>query len=224
MKEYILVLMVVVIVACTPTIKRSNNIVVIGDSNGASPIGWVVKLDSILQSDSITNFSIGGNTIGFDNNGQERLNALKNIQKNLSKADEIYESIDLVVVALGTNDCKAVFDSLLFQVPNNMRSLISEIQNFPYKSGKIPDVLIVSPPEVANDSILLAKYHGISSRLDYLIPELERVSSEKNCTFLNLRDGMKKDFELFTEDGIHFNELGYFFIAKEISRKLDKGN
>ena len=201
--------------------KNIRNIVVIGDSNGASHIGWVVKLDSMLTSDNIINYSIGGNTIGFDNNGKEKLNALKNIRKNLSDANDKVDQIDLVIVALGTNDCKAVFDSLLDTVPVNMERLIDEIQNFQYKNNIKPNILIVSPPEVGQDSMLLPKYYGIRHRLDILIPKFEAIAFRMNCNFVDVRKATKNNFDKLTVDGIHFNDKGYSVIADQILQKIE---
>lgn len=200
--------------------SQKDNIVIIGDSNGASPIGWVVKLDSMLDGQAILNYSVAGNTIGFDNLGRESLNALKNINRNLSNADSTLEQIDMVIVALGTNDCKVVFDSLLTIVPDNMRKLIAIIKNYPYKNHKIPKILIVSPPEVGPDSTLLPKYFGIGKRLDYLLVQFEKLAEETNCEYLDIRITTSPEFENLTADGIHFNDKGYLLIAKEIFTKL----
>ena len=213
-------LLLITIIGCSNN-NNHRNIVIIGDSNGASPIGWVVKLDSMLASDRIINYSIGGNTIGFDNNGKEKLNALKNIQKNLAAANAEVDQIDLVIVALGTNDCKAVFDSLLDTVPVNMKRLIGEIQNFQYKNGIKPNILIVSPPEVGQDSMLLPKYYGIHHRLDLLIPKFEAIASRMNCDFVNVRNATKNNFDKLTVDGIHFNDKGYSVIADQILQKIE---
>ena len=88
---------------------RSKFILTIGDSHGASETGWVNQLKNLRPDDSILNVAISGNTIGFDNLGQESLNELKNIREHLSKADEYPRAIDYIIVMLGTNDCKAVF-------------------------------------------------------------------------------------------------------------------
>ncbi|MBN2164645.1 MAG: hypothetical protein JW717_00040 [Marinilabiliaceae bacterium] len=204
------------VLACNSKTDRKRNIVVIGDSNGASPIGWVVKLDSMMVNDTILNYSISGNTIGFDNNGRESLNALRNINKNLAHADSVVDAIDMVIIALGTNDCKAVFDSVLQTVPHNMTKLIKEVKQFNYKNKEVQKILVVSPPQTGPDSTLIAKYEGMQGRLDYLIPELEKVAENQGCFFLNIRNGMVDEFALLTVDGIHFNDRGYLNIANQL--------
>lgn len=56
------------------------NILAIGDSNGQNKGGWVDQLKKMMPESNIVNLSESGRTIGFDNNGRERLNALKNIE------------------------------------------------------------------------------------------------------------------------------------------------
>jgi lysophospholipase L1-like esterase len=91
----------------------------IGDSHGAVETGWVNQLQKLRPADSIMNVAVSGNTIGFDNLGRESLNELKNIQNQLLIANEYPHSIDYFIVMLGTNDCKAVFDSMQTEIPVN---------------------------------------------------------------------------------------------------------
>ncbi len=201
--------------SCTPQ-QKSRNILVLGDSNGASPIGWVVKLDSMLVNDTVMNCSKGGRTIGFDNLGRVELNELKMVQSQLEKADSVLKTIDLVLIGLGTNDCKACFDSLQAVVPANMNKLIQTVKSFNYQSGKVPEVMLVLPPQVAADSLLLAKYEGIGNRLDHLIPELKKVAESNGCKYVETRPATTPNFASLTVDGIHFNHSGYNIISKQV--------
>ncbi len=205
--------------SCTPQ-PTSKNILVLGDSNGASPIGWVVKLDSILVNDTVMNCSKGGRTIGFDNLGRTELNELKMVQSQLVKADSALKTIDLVLIGLGTNDCKACFDSLQSVVPENMDKLIKTVKTFSYQSGKVPEVVLVLPPQVAADSLLLAKYEGIGKRLDNLIPELKKVAEKNGCSFVETRPATTPDFASLTVDGIHFNHKGYTIISNQVYQAI----
>ena len=93
-------------------VKKHNKILLtIGDSNGAAKDGWVNKLREIRSQDVIFNVSVSGNTIGFDNNGYEQLNTLKNIDRYLSETTDHTggKPIDVILIGLGTNDCKAGF-------------------------------------------------------------------------------------------------------------------
>jgi len=56
-----------------------DKVLAIGDSNGAKEYGWVDQLKKVHFEDFIYNTSISGNTIGFNNNDQEKLNTLLNV-------------------------------------------------------------------------------------------------------------------------------------------------
>ena len=112
-------------------------ILAIGDSNGASDHGWVVQLQKFLPEDSIVNYSIPGNTIGFDNLEQERLNTLKNIDQFLLNTPGSI-AFDKVVILLGTNDCKAVFQKRQHEVKENMQLLIKRLHAHPKTVNAAP--------------------------------------------------------------------------------------
>ena len=74
-----------------------------------------------MPESSIVNLSESGRTIGFDNNGRERLNALKNIDSYLDKAQVEKKRYDYIIVCLGTNDSKKMFDSRQEEVSENLK-------------------------------------------------------------------------------------------------------
>ena len=53
-----------------------------------------------------------GRTIGFDNNGKERLNGLKNINSYLDQAQVEKKKYDYIILCLGTNDTKRIFEAI----------------------------------------------------------------------------------------------------------------
>ncbi len=221
MKKLLLLLSLTLsIFACTQ--QKSRNIIALGDSNGAFDIGWVMKIDSILVNDTVKNYSKGGRTIGFDNLGRAELNELKMMESQLKDADSTLKNIDIVILSLGTNDCKACFDSLQYQVPENMKKVIDYVKSFPYSNGKTPRIIWLMPPQVAPDSMLIAKYTGISERLDNLIPKMIDVAKEEGIEYVELRPVTTPNFAEITKDGIHFKHEGYNRIGKVISEKINE--
>lgn len=203
--------------------SRPEHLLVIGDSNGASAIGWAVQLARLRKnSDKILNYSISGNTIGFDNLGQDTLNTLKNIDQYLKNAEDSLKVLDKILICLGTNDCKAVFDSVQKQIPENMERLILAIENYPYVAGNKPQVILITPPPIADDSVLIAKYRGGSERLKKLIPVFEEIAKKYGCQFADIYHPLINNFMSLTKDGIHLNEKGYVEAAKIINNTLDK--
>jgi lysophospholipase L1-like esterase len=204
--------------------QAQRTIVTIGDSNGASETGWVNQLKSIRSQDSIFNYSISGNTLGFDNLGNEKLNTLKNIDQYIAHAltRSGTGAIDDIVILLGTNDCKKIFEDQGDKVVENLRELIHIIQNERFTEGKKPEIYIVSPPPIGPDSILLDKYQGGDERLRQLLPGFLSIALNTNSHYIDIYNELKPQFDELNIDGIHLNEKGSKMVAATISRFLDK--
>lgn len=198
---------------------RTKFILAIGDSHGAVETGWVSQLQKLRSADSILNVAVSGNTIGFDNLGRESLNELKNIQHQLSTANAYPRAIDYVIVMLGTNDCKAVFDSVQGEVPVNYDQLISSIKSFSYASPP-PTIVVVTPPPIAEDEVMEAKYRGAKNRLKKNLPFYHTIAKKYDCIFVDANTPLQESFMEMTNDGIHLTDDGYVKIATLINQKL----
>lgn len=197
------------------------NIVIIGDSNGASETGWVYQLDKLRnKGDILINHSIGGNTIGFDNLGRDTLNTLKNINGYIRIAEDSVRMIDKVLICLGTNDCKAVFDTLQSLVPVNLEKLIQAVRDYPYAAETIPEIVLITPPPIAEDSVLLPKYKGGKERLKNLLPGYRMIADKYDCRYADIYHPLVSDFMSLTEDGIHLNETGSLKAAEIINEAM----
>ena len=198
----------------------SKSILTLGDSNGAAKHGWVNQLKELRTNDVIVNASISGNTIGFDNLNSTRLNTLKMLESYLQQGIENAGNIDKVIILLGTNDCKAVFDDQLKQVPKNLEQLITAIQNSD-KFEKVPEIIVVSPPPYGPDEIILEKYKGGSGRVEYLSTAFRKVAQKMNVEFVDIHSPLKPVITVLSEDGVHLSEEGQKIIAKIINTKID---
>jgi len=213
-------------VSISAQMLAQRTIVTIGDSNGASDMGWVNKLKSIRTQDSIFNYSISGNTIGFDNLDNEKLNTLKNIHSYIKDASLRSKSgsLDDIIILLGTNDCKKVFENQAEQAIQNLEKLIELIKEQIVIKSSEPVIYIVTPPPFGEDSILLDKYHGGDERVRQLLPGFMKVALEQHCQFIDVYHELKPQFDQLNIDGVHLNEDGSKLIATTISRFLDKTN
>lgn len=219
MKKLILLFLIFLFIVRISAQKK--NVMVLGDSNGAFDSGWVYQLSRLHPEVNFINFSIAGNTIGFDNLNKDTLNTLKNINKYLKKALEVSGKIDIILIMLGTNDCKAIYDSLQPKVVKNLDSLINILVNYKYPVKK-PDIVIITPPPAGHDSILQSKYYGILKRLKNLIPEYKKIALKYNVHFIDIFTPLEKDLYELTTDGIHFKTIGYIKIAEIIDNSLKK--
>lgn len=200
--------------------KKGERILVLGDSNGAAPNGWVAQLQMMRPQDTFCNLSIHGNTIGFNNGGRDTLNTLKNIESYLNRAEKELGSIDRILILLGSNDCKAMFDSLQTLVPDHFDRLLTSIEL--HYVNSCPPILYIAPSPMAADSLLEAKYYGGSQRLSCLVPKLQNVAERHNASFVHLHDSLLPHYPQLHVDGIHLNDAGYIRSAQVINQFLNR--
>lgn len=219
MKQLLQLLLCVSILSSCTTNKQEK-ILILGDSNGAAKNGWAAQLQKQAPNNIYCNLSISGNTIGFDNLGRDTLNTLKNLPSYLKRARQQMGEIDRIIIWLGTNDCKAIFDSLQTQVSINLDSLLTNIEQLSEVNGD--RLLLIAPTPYAPDSLLQPKYHGGSERLHRLIPQFEALSIKHQCAFLNLYDSLQTDFPHLNKDGLHLNDKGAMIAAQFIKNYLTR--
>lgn len=201
--------------------QTQKRIMTIGDSNGAFEDGWVAQLHKLIPDGIFFNTSVPGNTIGFDNLGQTRLNTLKNIQQYLIAAQDSLKQIDYIIIMLGTNDSKYVFRDRKDEVIENMQKLVTFIKNFKYTSGKSPEIILVAPPPYGDDKILEAKYKGGNKRVRELVRKYRKLATKNNCDFVNEYKQFRKTFMEYSKDGVHLNSEGQIKIAVKIAKEID---
>jgi lysophospholipase L1-like esterase len=196
----------------------SESILLLGDSNGAFDHGWANQLKKLRPVDFIENTSISGNTIGFDNLKMESLNTLKNIDSYIDGCYQNYGSVDYVVILLGTNDCKTVFDGQLKEVSKNLEKLIAQIREKTKDESKI---FVLTPPPCGPIHLLPERYEGSIDRVRFLKKEFEKVAKKTGIEFIDIHTPLEMIFENLTDDGIHLREEGQIIIAKMINESLN---
>lgn len=223
-RKFVMPMLILVAILSTLNLTAQRTIVAIGDSNGASKTGWVIQLKLMRPLDSIFNYSISGNTMGFDNLGDEKLNTLKNIDDYLAdaKTRSVTGTIDDVVILLGTNDCKAVFKERGDEVLKNLENLIKSIQNNTEINADPVGIFVGSPPPIADDSIMLDKYKGGDVRLKRLLPEFMAIALRAESYYIDIYNELRPNYDEFHTDGIHLNKKGSKMVSASISRFLDK--
>jgi lysophospholipase L1-like esterase len=203
-----------------PHKENALKILAIGDSNGALPDGWVTQLKKIRINDTILNISISGNTIGFVNNGRKSLNTLANIDDYMDKAYARLGKIDMVIMMIGTNDCKSVFKDSLAVVPGNMKKLIDEIKLKAGVHKAKPLIFIVSPPPFGPDELVGEKYAGGLERVAHMNDMLATVASEEKIQYIDSFHILLPVFKTLSVDGVHLNCDGQMMIARIIQENL----
>lgn len=201
------------------------NILAIGDSNGAAADGWPNQLQKLLPYSTIINTCVSGNTIGFDNLGQEKLNTLKNITRYL---EDTYRQLgpegqlDYILIGLGTNDTKAIFKEQQKEVPANLSKLLDSINAFIHtRKLKAPAICLLLPPPVDEQKADSVKYGGSADRLLLNNPLLKKVADTHKAATIDLYQLLSSTTSELTTDGIHLTEMAQYKVAGFIVHRLN---
>ena len=190
-------------------------ILAIGDSNGHKKGGWVDQLKFLMPAAKIVNQSESGRTIGFDNKGKSELNALKNIDRYLDNALTENRTYDYVIVCLGTNDAKKMFESRQEEVPGNLKALLSKIKSHKLvRKGKTGLIFVTPPPLRQTD--VSPKYDGSGTRLAELIPKLKAVAAEGGFDVIDIHGPLSGVLDYYAKDGVHMSPQGQQIVASKI--------
>ncbi|MFY9153372.1 MAG: GDSL-type esterase/lipase family protein [Prolixibacteraceae bacterium] len=201
--------------------SKSYRILTIGDSNGTFDYSWPQQLERLMPFSTVVNRSVSGNTIGFDNLDREDLNTLKNINCYLDEAfagQGSQNNFDFILINLGTNDTKRIFDARQKEVPENMITLIRMIRKYMEDHQKlIPEICLISPSPMDEHKVNLEKYGGGDLRIQKNNEKFRELAAANRVSFLNTYSVLKPGFSEYTTDGVHLNEKAQFMLAKEIS-------
>ncbi|WP_281763644.1 SGNH/GDSL hydrolase family protein [Neptunitalea lumnitzerae] len=199
----------------------TGNVLLLGDSNAEKPEGWANQLIKLLPDAEVVNISKSGRTIGFDNLGRTELNALRNIDTYLNDAyvESNHKTYRAIVVCLGTNDAKKVFEGREEEVIANFDKLLTAIKKHKvYKKRKTQLIMVTPPPMRTYD--MAEKYTGGNERLALLMPQLMRVATDKGFEVLDVFNSLQGVFDNYTEDGVHMQAEGQLMIANRIADLL----
>ncbi len=134
----------------------------------------------------------------------------------LSVILETHKPIDTVVLMLGTNDCKAVYDASAEVIGKGIERLLEQIK----QSDPDIKVLLISPIELG-DGVWEQEYDpefnersvGVSKKL----PEVyKKISGERNIRFLQASKYAKPS----SDDREHLNKAGHKSLADAIYNEL----
>ncbi len=202
--------------------QSSYRILTIGDSNGQIEGGWVDQMRKILPNAQIINNSQSGRTIGFDNGGREKLNALKNIDNYLEEAAERANKkpYDFIIVCLGTNDTKNEFSSRQVEILENLSALLTKICQHGIVS-KRTRLLYVTPPPIRAENID-TKYQGSNERLAQLVPRLVATAKVFGFKEVDIYHPLLGVLDYYAKDGVHMTPEGQQIVAAQIVATLEE--
>ena len=173
-----------------------KHILCFGDSNtfGSNPLGgrhpYEKRFTGLMQAALGPDYRVieegmGGRSTVWDDPLEPGRNGLT----FLPVALQSHRPLDLVILSLGTNDCKSIFHASPRVIARGVERLIETIQTFPYGEGLcVPKILLVSPIHMGPD-IGQSEYASFDAesgeRVKGLAVQYAASAQRYGCAFLD---------------------------------------
>jgi lysophospholipase L1-like esterase len=148
----------------------------------------------------VGNFGVGASTVLLESHkpymNQAAFQNAKRFQPNI------------VIIMLGTNDAWPEYYTHLEEFVGDYKTLVNEFQSL---SKPEPEVWLVKPPPVFNDSL----GPNNANLVEGVIPRIEQVADELHLAVIGVY-AVLIDHPDYFSDGVHPNSEGAKLIANEI--------
>ncbi|MBQ3543944.1 MAG: GDSL family lipase [Lachnospiraceae bacterium] len=202
-------------------------ILCIGDSNtwGYNPVNgqrfekrWTKVLSELMPENEIIEEGLNGRTLtSVDPVFKERC-GIKGLKMLLMS----HKPVDYVIVMLGTNELKTVFENDANGIAKGIRQFLEIILDVNmWERFKVPKVLIISPVLIRDELIVNGDVFGgfdenSVRESKHLAKEILKVCEEYKVEFMNAADYA----EASLVDNIHMDEENHIKLAEAVNEKL----
>ena len=175
-------------------------------------IRWPYVLQKLLGDEyEVISEGLCGRTLVAEDPVKKHRTGITHLQTILETVDPI----NLIIVMLGTNDTKNMYNLSARDIETHLEQVISLIKDERIRLEKKPGILIVCPP-----SPIASKNGGQMIREQEIfktLPDLFKKSAEKfGCDFLNAGDYITSS----DVDGIHLEPEAHQKLAEVISERI----
>lgn len=171
---------------------------------------WTSRLQQLLGTECcVIEAGLNGRMTVYEDPSTPGRCGLEDIDKIVS----IYAPIDLLIVMLGTNDCKNILCVTAEDIANGVEQIVERAKESVIQPFK---TLIISPIEISK-AVITSGFgwefdeSSIKKSLE-LAEELEKVAEKQGAIFLNAAQVTKP----CNADGVHLEEMGHEKLAKAI--------
>lgn len=178
---------------------------------------WTGVLQKLLGEEyTVIEEGLSGRTTVFDDPLNEGLNGLKYLLPCL----KTHQDIDLLIIMLGTNDCKERFSASPKNIADGAARLVKLAKSLEVWN-KEPKILLISPAPIEKgcESSPVAGEMGICSDKSYaLAKEYELIAKENDCYFLDAAKYVKMN----DIDYMHFDEKSHKNLADALADFIER--
>ena len=199
------------------------NILCYGDSNtwgyvpninGYSKDAIMQKYDdkdcwwySLKKNNNVIINGLCGRCIAHENRWLKNRNATETVEDDLSQ----YINLDLIIVQLGTNDCKNEYNDSALQISKNCEILLNKIHRLTNAQ-----IMLISPAMIKEDNKITQKFYiGAQEKSVELDKNYEQLTHNNGYIFIS---GV--DLEV-GEDGEHLTLAGHQQLKNKVNSKIN---
>lgn len=179
---------------------------------------WTRLLQEALgQGYLVIEEGLSGRTTCFDDPIHEGLNGLDYIYPCLKS----HETIDLLIIMLGTNDTKDRFYASAACIGLGMARLVNKAKSTDCWGGKQPNILVIAPPSIGEGMLT----SSVAATMGQLCVEKSRQladSYREQCELLNVSflDAGAIGCEFNTVDFMHLTSRGHRTLAEALTKLI----
>ena len=179
---------------------------------------WTRLLQKNLGDDYLViEEGLSGRTTCFDDPIHEGLNAMNYIYPCLKS----HETVDLLVIMLGTNDTKDRFCASAACIGIGMSRLVKKAQATECWGGKKPNILVIAPPHIGEGMLSSDVAATMGTGCVVKSRELAKYYKE-HCDLIGAHflDAQELGAEFNTVDYMHLTSRGHATLAEKLSKVI----
>ena len=174
---------------------------------------WTCRLQKALGSEYLViEEGLSGRTSCFNDPIHECMSGLDSIYSCLMS----HEPVDLLVIMLGTNDCKERFGANPAVIAAGLERLILKAKTVPAWRNGTPNILLISPPWMKEGFSDIVMGLCCVEKSSQLAPFFKTVADANGCAFLDA-EGIS---EFNTIDFTHLTKKGHASLADELAKRV----
>ena len=179
---------------------------------------WPRRLQSLLGDEYLViEEGLSGRTTCFDDPIHEGLSGLDYIHPCLKS----HETVDLLIIMLGTNDTKDRFYASAACIGIGMARLVKKAMSTECWGGKKPNILVIAPPHIGEGMLSSEVAATMGNLCVEKSRELAKYYREQceliGCHFL---DAQSLGCEFNTVDFMHLTNRGHETLAKGLAEMV----
>ncbi|NTW71241.1 MAG: SGNH/GDSL hydrolase family protein [Eubacteriaceae bacterium] len=126
-----------------------------------------------------------------------------------------HRPLDVVIILLGTNDMKAIYNADAWTIAKGVGTLVDVVKTL-LSGEESPKVIVISPPNTSKFSDFALQFLGADEKIKDIPQEYRRMAQEKGVSFLNATQWVMAS----QVDGIHLDEEGHMILAEKVYEYL----